>query len=70
LQFRLLRVPTAAVVAEAAVHSYAVAYWWGAGIFAFGAVLAALLFKRRGQAQPLPTPLVTAVTENRPAAVH
>jgi EmrB/QacA subfamily drug resistance transporter len=62
--------PTAAVVAEAAVHSYAVAYWWGAGIFAFGAVLAALLFKRRGQAQPLTAPLATAVTENKPAAVH
>ena len=52
------------------MHSYSVAYWWGAGIFAFGAVLAALLFKRRGQAQPLPAPLATAVTENRPAAVH
>ncbi|MET1015581.1 MAG: MFS transporter [Leifsonia flava] len=38
---------TASVAAEAAVHSYAVAYWWGAGFFAFGAILAALLFKRR-----------------------
>ncbi|WP_431277717.1 MFS transporter [Leifsonia poae] len=41
--------PTAAVAADAAVHSYAVAYWWGAGFFAFGAVLAALLFRRRNQ---------------------
>jgi EmrB/QacA subfamily drug resistance transporter len=31
-----------------AITSYAVAYWWGAGFFAFGAVLAALLFRRRG----------------------
>ncbi len=37
------------VVAEAAIHSYSVAYWWGAGFFAFGAVLSALLFRRRGQ---------------------
>ncbi|WP_213814251.1 MFS transporter [Glaciihabitans sp. dw_435] len=40
---------TTAVAAEAAVHSYAVAYGWGAAFFAFGAVLAALLFRRRGQ---------------------
>ena len=39
---------TPEVAAEAAVHSYAVAYWWGAAFFAFGAVLAALLFRRRG----------------------
>jgi EmrB/QacA subfamily drug resistance transporter len=38
---------TAAVIADAAITSYAVAYWWGAGFFAFGAVLAALLFRRR-----------------------
>jgi EmrB/QacA subfamily drug resistance transporter len=38
---------TASVAAEAAVHGYAAAYWWGAGFFAFGAVLAALLFRRR-----------------------
>ncbi|CAN5214321.1 MFS transporter [soil metagenome] len=39
--------PTATVVAQAAIVSYAVAYWWGAGFFAFGAVLAALLFTRK-----------------------
>ncbi|MCS5721771.1 DHA2 family efflux MFS transporter permease subunit [Herbiconiux sp. CPCC 203407] len=38
----------AAVAAEAAVHSYATAYWWGAAFFAVGAVIAALLFRRRG----------------------
>ena len=26
--------PTEAVLADAAIHSYAVAYWWGAGLFA------------------------------------
>jgi MFS family permease len=40
--------PTEAVLADAALHSYTVAYWWGAGLFAVGAVLSALLFRRRG----------------------
>jgi EmrB/QacA subfamily drug resistance transporter len=39
---------TPAVAAEAAVHSFATAYWWGAGIFAFGAVLSAVVFRRKG----------------------
>lgn len=39
--------PTPRVMAEAAVHSYATAYWWGAGFFAFGAVLTAFLYRRR-----------------------
>ncbi len=47
---------SAAVAAEAAVHSYATAYWWGAGFFAFGAVLSALLFRRRGQGVSLHNP--------------
>jgi EmrB/QacA subfamily drug resistance transporter len=37
------------VMADAAVHSYSVAYWWGAGFFAVGAVIAALLFRRKGR---------------------
>ena len=40
---------TAAVAAEAAVHSYATAYWWSAAFFAFGAVLTAFLFRRKSQ---------------------
>jgi EmrB/QacA subfamily drug resistance transporter len=40
--------PTAQVLADAAIHSYTVAYWWGAAFFAFGAVLAALVFRRKG----------------------
>ena len=52
------------------MHSYAVAYWWGAGLFAFGAVLTALLFKRRGQAEPAAAPEAPAVIDNEPVAVH
>ncbi|TFD23322.1 MFS transporter [Cryobacterium sp. TMS1-13-1] len=39
---------TAAVAAQAAVDGYAVAYWWGAGFFLGGAIIAALLFRRIG----------------------
>ncbi|NRD07370.1 MFS transporter [Rathayibacter agropyri] len=38
---------TATIAAEAAVQSYAVAYGWGAGFYAVGAVLTVLLFRRR-----------------------
>ena len=61
---------TATTAAEAAVHSYSVAYWCGAAIFAFGAVMTALLFKRRGQAEPAAAPQAPAVIENEPVAVH
>jgi EmrB/QacA subfamily drug resistance transporter len=47
------RIPaTDAVLAEAAVHSYATAYAWGAGFFIFGGVLAALLFRRKVTDEP------------------
>ena len=45
-----------AVLADAAIHSYAVAYWWGAGLFAVGAVLAALLFRRRTDGPSIAAP--------------
>jgi membrane protein implicated in regulation of membrane protease activity len=35
------------VAADATLHSYATAYWWAAGFFAFGSVLTALLFRRK-----------------------
>lgn len=38
---------TATIAAEAAVQSYAVAYGWGAGFYAVGAVLTVLLFRLR-----------------------
>jgi uncharacterized BrkB/YihY/UPF0761 family membrane protein len=46
---------TAAVGAAAAVHGYATAYWWCAGFFALGAVLAAVVFRRRNQGLALHT---------------
>jgi EmrB/QacA subfamily drug resistance transporter len=39
---------TPEVLAEAALHSFDTAYAWSAGIFAGGAVIAALLFRTRG----------------------
>ncbi|MDQ1587125.1 MAG: hypothetical protein QOJ77_290 [Microbacteriaceae bacterium] len=65
--------PSAAVAAQAAVHSYATAYWWGAGFFAFGAVLAALLFRRRGQGLSLSTPRTSStegVDDAAPVMAH
>jgi EmrB/QacA subfamily drug resistance transporter len=63
--------PTAAVMADAAIHSYAVAYWWGAGFFAFGAVLAALLFRRRGDGLSLASarPVASETADEIPVAV-
>jgi EmrB/QacA subfamily drug resistance transporter len=63
--------PTAAVIADAAIHSYAVAYWWGAGFFAFGAVLAALLFRRRGDGLSLASarPAPSEAADEIPVAV-
>jgi EmrB/QacA subfamily drug resistance transporter len=63
---------TAAVAAEAAVASYTTAYWWGAGFFTFGAVLAALLFRRRGQGVSLSAPHAPAdtATSVEPVVAH
>ena len=63
--------PTDAVLADAAIHSYAIAYWWGAGFFAFGAVLAALLFRRRGDGLSLATarPTSSETADEVPVAV-
>jgi EmrB/QacA subfamily drug resistance transporter len=63
--------PTPTVIAEAAVHSYSVAYGWGAGFFAFGAVLAALLFRRRSQTAALAAASAHAAAPvPEPVAVH
>jgi EmrB/QacA subfamily drug resistance transporter len=64
---------TAELAAQAAVHSYAVAYWWGAGFFAFGAILAAFLFRRRGQGLSLShTPAVAKADDvaGEPVLAH
>ena len=47
---------TDAVATNAAIASYATAYWWGAGFFAVGAVISALLFRRRGNGLSLAAP--------------
>ncbi|SKA80420.1 drug resistance transporter, EmrB/QacA subfamily [Agreia bicolorata] len=51
---------TATVAANAAIASYATAYWWSAGFFALGAIVAALLFRRRGQGLSLAHPAAPA----------
>jgi MFS family permease len=65
---------TPAVAAQAAIHSYQTAYWWGAGAFAIGAVVAALLFRRRNQGLSLHnaphTASVTTVPQDEPALAH
>jgi len=38
--------PAAALAELAQVHSYTTAFWWAAGMFAGGSVVAALLFRR------------------------
>ncbi|AUG29601.1 MFS transporter [Microbacterium hominis] len=38
------------VLADAAIHSYATAYWWGAGAFGLGALISAVAFRRKGAA--------------------
>jgi EmrB/QacA subfamily drug resistance transporter len=42
----------AALAGLAQVHGYTTAFWWAAGIFACGAVVAGLLFRRGAPAQP------------------
>jgi EmrB/QacA subfamily drug resistance transporter len=53
--------------AQAAIHSYATAYWWSAGFFAFGAVLAAFLFRRKGHGLSVATP---AAASAEPVLAH
>ncbi|WP_328464964.1 MFS transporter [Streptomyces sp. NBC_00448] len=38
--------PSAAVAAQAQLHSYSVAYWWASGFFAVGFVVTLLLYRR------------------------
>ncbi|MGH3123808.1 MAG: hypothetical protein ACRDND_22695, partial [Streptosporangiaceae bacterium] len=50
--------PGASLTAQALVHGYTRAFWWSVGIFAFGAIVAAVLFRwgplsRQGQAAPV-----------------
>jgi predicted MFS family arabinose efflux permease len=52
-----------AVVADAAVHGYAIAYWLDAALFVFGALLAAIMFRRR-----TPAPRTDAVASPQVSA--
>ncbi|MEE4542650.1 MFS transporter [Streptomyces sp. V4-01] len=52
---------TPAVLAQAQLHSYSTAYWWSAGFFAFGTVLALLMYRRGVPEQ---------IAEGDAAAVH
>jgi len=56
---------TAAIGVDAAIASYATAYWWSAGLFLFGGVLAAFLFRRRGHGLSLAN---AHLSEKQPAA--
>jgi len=42
--------PTPAVLAQAQLHSYATAYWWSAGLFLAGAIVALLLYRKASPA--------------------
>jgi EmrB/QacA subfamily drug resistance transporter len=44
--------PAPALMQLAEVHSYTIAFWWAAGLFAAGAVVAAILFRRGAPAAP------------------
>ncbi|WP_233199586.1 MFS transporter [Cryobacterium sp. N22] len=59
---------TAEVAAQAAVTSYATAYWWGAGFFAVGGIIAALLFRRMGHGLSLSNAHLAADAE--PVVAH
>ncbi|KUN31557.1 multidrug MFS transporter [Streptomyces corchorusii] len=69
------------VKANAALHSYTVAYWWSAGFFAFAVLVTVLLFRARKRAntpaedaegpvraEATPAAGATAVTEPAPEA--
>lgn len=62
---------TRAVVTDAALAGYSTAYWWGAGFFAVGAVMSALLFRRRGHGLSLShAPQPTAAVDAEPVIAH
>ncbi|KQR51875.1 Puromycin resistance protein pur8 [Leifsonia sp. Leaf336] len=63
--------PTPQVLQEAAVHSYSTAYWFSAGLFAFGAVLSALLYRRRKPAAAVAASDAPATpADAEPATIH
>lgn len=59
---------TPEVLAQAAITSYQTAYFWGAGFFVVGAVVSALLFRRRSQGLALHHEPAASVAE--PVLTH
>ncbi|CAG6399290.1 MFS transporter [Streptomyces cocklensis] len=55
------RRPTPGAIAQSQLHSYAVAYWWSAGFFAFGFVVTFLLFR------PGPPRIAESASDENPA---
>ena len=53
--------------ANAAMRSYDTAFWWSAGFFAVGAVVAALLFHRKGAQLVVSAPTTAPTTRVAPA---
>ncbi|GAA2076731.1 MFS transporter [Pseudolysinimonas kribbensis] len=61
----------ASVTAAAAIHGYTVAFWVCAGVFAGGAVLTALLFRRHRLALGrIPTAAVPTITASQQVVAH
>ena len=56
--------PAATLTQLAQVHSYTTAFWWAAGIFAAGSVLAALLFRPGAPAASAPAAATAAQPED------
>ena len=61
---------TEAVATDAALAGYATAYWWGAAFFATGAVMSALLFRRRSQGLSLSHAPQPAAEAAEPVIAH
>jgi len=62
---------TPAVLANAALHSFSVAYTWAAGIFLVGALLTATLFRTRGdRAARLAAATPVASADEAPVLAH
>jgi EmrB/QacA subfamily drug resistance transporter len=62
---------TATVASDAAIHSYSAAYLAAAAFFAFGAVLSALLFRRRSQGLSLShAPVASGDAAAEPVLAH
>ena len=60
---------TPAIAAAAAVQSYTTAYWWCVAFFGFGAILAAVGFRRRGQGLSLSHAPAQAAADEHEQAV-